>query len=167
MRLTHPEPFAARWRARWIWFEPPAIHTETATRPVPSDPRDRVGLFRRTIELDVVPTSAPARLWVDGRYVLRVNGTEVARGPVRSEARSAHYDVVDLAPHLQVGANVVAVAARFGEHDLVVDAGAADLLARGGVGGVRGARRRRVAVLSDRTWRCIAGACVEPGAGAR
>ena len=116
MRLTHPEPFAARWRARWIWFEPPAIHTETATRPVPSDPRDRVGLFRRTIELDVVPTSAPARLWVDGRYVLRVNGTEVARGPVRSEPRSAHYDVIDLAPHLHVGTNVVAVTARhFGE----------------------------------------------------
>ena len=162
MRLTHPEPFAARWRARWIWFEPPAIHTETATRPVPSDPRDRVGLFRRTIELDVVPTSAPARLWVDGRYVLRVNGTEVARGPVRSEARSAHYDVVDLAPHLQVGANVVAVTARhFGEATswwtpvpATYSLGAGSLVFEALVG--------EEWVLSDRTWRASPGRAWSP-----
>ena len=116
MRLTHPEPFDARWRSRWIWFEQPRIHTQTATRPVQSDPQDRVGLFRRSLELDAVPGSVPARIWVDGRYVLWVNGEEVARGPVRSDPRSAHYDVVDLSPHLLVGHNAIAITARhFGE----------------------------------------------------
>ena len=112
MRLRHPAPFADRWRGRWIWFTPPAISIETATRPVLADPTDTVGLFRRTIELEVPPDSAPCRIWADGRYVLSVNGNEVARGPVRSDPRRARYDVVDLAEHLRAGANVVALLAR-------------------------------------------------------
>jgi hypothetical protein len=110
--LHHPDPFAARWRGRWIWFERPAIVAQTATRPVLVDPTDRVGLFRRVVDVDDVPATAPARIWADGRYVLAVNGTEVARGPVRADPRSAHYDVVDLAPHLVAGANVITVTAR-------------------------------------------------------
>lgn len=112
MRLNHPEPFEARWRAKWVWAGYPAIATETATRPVLSDTSDRVVLLRRSLDLDAVPASAPCRIWADGRYVLRVNGKEVARGPVRSDPRRAHYDTVDLAPHLQPGENVLAVTAR-------------------------------------------------------
>ena len=52
------------------------------------------------------------RLWVDGRYVLTVNGSELARGPVRSDPRQARYDVVDLTHVLHAGANVIAVTAR-------------------------------------------------------
>lgn len=116
MQLTHPEPFAARWRGKWIWHGRPEITNATATRPVLADPRDKVVLLRRSVDLASVPESAPARIWVDGRYVLTVNGTEVARGPVRSDPRCAHYDVMDLAPHLHVGTNVIAVTARhFGE----------------------------------------------------
>jgi len=86
------------------------------TRPVAADPVDTVALLRRRFDLAAVPASAPCRVWVDGRYVLRVNGTEVARGPVRSDPRRAHYDVVDLAPHLLMGENVLAIVARhFGE----------------------------------------------------
>ena len=114
MRLEHPAPFTARWRASWIWDRPPAIVTETATRPVLSDPTDHIALLRREVELDVVPATAPARVWVDGRYSLRVNGTEVARGPVRSDPRQSHYDVVDLAPHLRAGTNVIAILAQIG-----------------------------------------------------
>jgi alpha-L-rhamnosidase len=112
VELEHPEPFAARWRARWVWDRPPAIAFETMSKPVDADPTDHVALFRRVVVLEVVPASAPARIWVDGRHVLRVNGVEVARGPVRSEPRQAHYDVVDLAPHLVVGENVIAIVAR-------------------------------------------------------
>ena len=112
MKLEHPEPFAGRWRARWVWDRPPAIAFETMSKPVDGDPTDHVALFRRVVELDSVPASAPARIWVDGRHVLRVNGVEVARGPVRSEPRQAHYDVVDLAPHLVAGENVIAIVAR-------------------------------------------------------
>ena len=112
MQLRHPDPFSARWRAHWIWHEPPAITTETATRAVLRDPQDTVALLRRRVELAEVPVAAPCRIWADGRYVLRVNGTEVARGPVRSDPRRAHYDVVDLAPHLRLGTNVLAITAR-------------------------------------------------------
>lgn len=116
MRLDHPEPFEGAWRANWIWHGRPALTMETATRPVQADPTDHVVLFRREFELGHVPETVPARIWVDGRYILQVNGTEVARGPVRSEPRSAHYDVIDLAPHLAPGTNVLAITARhFGQ----------------------------------------------------
>ncbi len=116
MRPTHPEPFGPRWRGRWIWHRRPAIRAATATRPVLDDPVDTVALFRRELELDVDPSSASCRLWVDGRYVLVVNGSEVARGPVRSDPRRARYDVVDLTGVLRAGTNVLAVTARhFGE----------------------------------------------------
>lgn len=112
MRLDHPSPFAARWRAKWIWDRPPSLRLDTATRMVLDDPVDHVALLRREFTVDAVPASAPARIWCDGRYVLRVNGVEVARGPVRSDPRAAHYDVVDLAPHLVAGDNVLAITAR-------------------------------------------------------
>ncbi|MFM8971205.1 MAG: hypothetical protein ACKOOG_00895, partial [Actinomycetota bacterium] len=112
MRLEHPTPFGARWRSVWIWDRIPGIVAETATRPVLTDPTDHVALLRRTVSVPAVPEHAPARIWVDGRYCLRVNGVEVARGPVRSDPRRSHYDVVDLAPHLRVGENVLAITAR-------------------------------------------------------
>ena len=112
MLSEHPSPFGPRWRARWIWAGRPAIRTETATRPVLDDPADRVVLLRRRLDVGDVPATVPCRVWADGRYVLRVNGTEVARGPVRADPRQAHYDVVDLAPHLEPGENVLALQAR-------------------------------------------------------
>jgi alpha-L-rhamnosidase len=112
MRPTHPEPFSGRWRACWIWQERPAIVAETATRTALQDPVDAVALFRRRVEIDEVPTTVPCRLWVDGRYVLRVNGEEVGRGPVRADPRRARYDVTDLARYLRTGANVIAIVAR-------------------------------------------------------
>jgi len=112
MRLEHPEPFGARWRARWIWDRPPTLRLDTATRAVLDDPTDHIALLRRELHLDAVPASVPARLWTDGRHVLRVNGVELARGPVRSDPRAAHYDVVDLAPYLVSGDNVLAIVAR-------------------------------------------------------
>lgn len=112
MRLEHPAPFDAKWRAKWIWDRPPALRLDTATRMVLDDPTDHVALLRREVHLDAVPDSAPARIWCDGRYVLLVNGAEVARGPVRSDPRASHYDVVDLAPHLVAGDNVLAIIGR-------------------------------------------------------
>ena len=85
MRLAHPAPFGPRWRGHWIWHRRPAIRAVTATRPELDGAVDTVALFRRTVELDAAPREAVCRIWVDGRYVLTVNGTEVARGPVRSD----------------------------------------------------------------------------------
>ncbi|MFZ9232416.1 MAG: alpha-L-rhamnosidase N-terminal domain-containing protein, partial [Ilumatobacteraceae bacterium] len=116
MKLDHPVPFGNQWRANWIWHGRPKLTMRTSTRTALVDPRDRVVLFRRTIELDEVPEWAPARIWVDGRYILYVNGHEVARGPVRNEPRSARYDFVDIASSLRVGQNTLAIVARhFGE----------------------------------------------------
>jgi hypothetical protein len=111
MGVEHPSPFENRWRSRWIWFERPAIRLATLTRPERAVEGDRVGLFRRRFELSSVPATAPCRIWTDGRHVVRVNGAEVARGPVRANPRRAHYDAFDLAPHLRVGANVVTITA--------------------------------------------------------
>ena len=111
MALEHPAPFGNRWRSRWIWVEAPAINLTALTRPERAVDGDQVGLFRRSFVLDAVPAAAPCRIWSDGRHVLRINGVEVARGPVRSEPRRSHYDAVDLAPHLRVGENVLGVTA--------------------------------------------------------
>lgn len=162
MRVTHPDPFAARWRARWIWFEPPAIEAQTATRPVLADPLDKVALFRTEVEMDRVPERVPARLWVDGRSVLRVNGVEVARGPVRSDPRAAHYDVVDLAPHLRSGTNVIAITARhFGAATSwwmpvppTYSLGAGSLVFEADLGDRW--------IWSDRSWRCRRGEAWTP-----
>jgi hypothetical protein len=67
--------------------------------------------LRRVVHLDDVPATVPARLSSIARHTLYVNGVEVARGPVRANPRRQPYDVVDLAPHLRVGANVLGVIA--------------------------------------------------------
>jgi len=162
MILHHPEPFSGSWRARWIWHEPPSIAIETATRPVIADPTDTVALLRRRFELASVPDRAPCRVWADGRYVLRVNGVEVARGPVRSDPRAAHYDVVDLAPHLTTGANVLALTARhFGTAtSWWMPVPPSYTLGAGGV--VVEALLAGDWLVSDASWRCRAGEAWTP-----
>jgi hypothetical protein len=112
MKLEHPVPFAGRWQAKWMWNTRPALQLDTATRMVLADPTDKVAMFRRELELDAVPASVPARIWADGRFILRVNGVEVGRGPVRSDPKAAHYDIADLAPFLVEGSNVISIIAR-------------------------------------------------------
>jgi len=72
------------------------------------DQRRYVAL-RKTLALDAVPERMPARICAESRYVLWVNGVEIARGPVRVNPRRRTYDVVDLASHLGAGPNVLAV----------------------------------------------------------
>ena len=69
--------------------------------------------LRRGFDLVAVPERAPARVTADSRYVLFVNGSEAARGPVRANPRRLRYDSVDLAPLLRPGRNVVAALVRF------------------------------------------------------
>ena len=87
---------AGRWDARWIWSDAAA---DDATR--------RTVALRHVVHLDEVPASVPTRISAIARYALWVNGTEVSRGPIRANPRRARHDVVDLAPTLQVGPNVV------------------------------------------------------------
>lgn len=145
------------WTARWIWNGQPAITMESATRPVLDQPRDRVVLLRRTFDLDSVPPSAPCRIWADGRYVLVINGREVARGPVRSDPRTSHYDLVDLAPFLVIGRNVITITARHFGRATSWWMPAPPSYTMGGGGLVFEAIIDDLLIVSDRTWRVRAG----------
>ncbi len=94
---THTFP-PGRWKARWIW--PRGLF----------DGRHSVAL-RHVVSLGDVPKSVPARLSAVSRYTLYVNGAGVARGPVRANPRRQPYDVVDLAPYLRTGDNIIGVIA--------------------------------------------------------
>lgn len=91
-----------RWEASWIWWD-------AADRTGPDGrAADQIGCIRRRFELTDVPDAAPARICVNGRYVLHVNGERIGGGPVRSEPQCLAYDEYDLAPLLRPGTNVVA-----------------------------------------------------------
>jgi hypothetical protein len=136
--------------------------TPRVTLPVLDRPVDTVALFRRHLDLDEVPAEAPCRVWVDGRYLLTVNGTEVARGPVRSDPRRSHYDVVDLAPALRPGPNVLAVVARRYAEATSWWVPVPPTYSLGGGSLVLEARVGRTWVVSDRSWRCTPGAAWTP-----
>ncbi|WP_159501741.1 hypothetical protein [Microbacterium sp. 18062] len=96
--MSSDERGASSWRGEWITAddipEPGRLH--------------RVG-FRREIELDSVPGTLPVRITADARYVLWVNGSEIGRGPVRSQPARWTYDEHDIAPALRRGRNAIAV----------------------------------------------------------
>ncbi|MFJ8828466.1 hypothetical protein [Micromonospora aurantiaca] len=145
------------WTGRWIWCQDTGIRRTGEFQSIPEvDERvhDRRVLFRREFTLDRVPGRAPMRITADSRYVLWVNGVELARGPARSHPRRLLHDTVDAAPALRPGVNVVGVLVRFyGEPTAwwmpavpTFSHGAGVLVAEVDLpGGVLG---------TDRTWRC-------------
>ena len=104
---------AGRWQANWIWSHNPGVVARGPMGGVAGQLQSGWAMLRREFNLDQVPEHAPARLTADSRYVLHVNGVELARGPVRGNLRRLHYDTIDLADVLQPGRNVIAVLARF------------------------------------------------------
>lgn len=101
-----------RWNAQWIWTERTAPGTGAFAGGPLARPDDRVVLVARWFEVGDAPASARCRVTADGRYALYLNGVELARGPVRSEAGLLVYDEVDLAPALRSGRNVLAAVVR-------------------------------------------------------
>lgn len=67
-----------------------------------------VCLFRKDITLTTVPERFRIRITGDNRYKLYVNGTLVSVGPARSDLWHWKAALVDLAPYLHAGRNVVA-----------------------------------------------------------
>jgi alpha-L-rhamnosidase len=90
--------------ARWIWL--PCERTLANT----------VVLFRREVEVE--GPIATARGWVtaDSRYRVFVNGRRVQWGPSPCDPRYLEADPLDLAPHLERGANVIGVEVLFYGH---------------------------------------------------
>ena len=108
--------------------------------------------FRKSISLAEKPASAPARIAVDSKYWLWVNG-ELAvyegglkRGP---NPQDTYYDVVDLAPYLRQGENTIALLAWFWgkEGYSHKNSGKAGMVFDMTAGATR--------VLSDATWKAL------------
>jgi alpha-L-rhamnosidase len=104
------------WHAQWIWCHDSGIDKlgefSTDTRLAPRA-HDRRLLFRRTFSVDRVPVSAPLHVTADSRYVLWLNGRELARGPARSHPTRLLYDTVDGSSALVDGTNVLCCLVRF------------------------------------------------------
>lgn len=67
-----------------------------------------VCFFRKTFQLDQIPQSCEIKVSADSKYQLYVNGTSIARGPVKSDRYRRYYDTVEIAPYLMAGNNIVA-----------------------------------------------------------
>ncbi len=103
------------WDARWIWSGPaPLPVSQIAAAAIPAkETWNRFCYVRRTVQLATVPVSVPARVTADSRFVLFVNGVEIARGPARSVPERLAWTELDLAPYLRPGRNAIASLVRF------------------------------------------------------
>ena len=106
--------FEECWRGHWIWLaEEPYEPKGFWSAEIDSDAPESHALFRKTFHLVDLPARAPARITADSRYALYINGQQVLRGPVRSQPRRLYYDVVDLAPYLRLGKNILAAYVKY------------------------------------------------------
>ncbi len=85
-----------QWDAWWI------------THPEASLYNYEVLNFRKTFDLEQLPTSFWVHASADNRYELFVNGKRVCRGPARGDFLNWFYETVDLAPYLKTGTNCIA-----------------------------------------------------------
>ena len=103
-----------RWQGHWIWVPEEQLQLSMGLPGTDHTlEQETHGLFRKTFLLNTIPERVPARITADSRYALYVNGQEVFRGPIRSQPRRLHYDLLDLAPYLQSGENVLAVYVKY------------------------------------------------------
>jgi len=107
------------WKAQWITPDKaqldalPAASTYPEKHPRTQDPLANTWIAcRKTLDLAKVPAKAPARIAVDSKYWLWVNGRlvvfegQLKRGPTPQDT---YYDELDLAPYLQEGKNTFAI----------------------------------------------------------
>lgn len=86
------------WHASWIGVDTNTVNQWTC--------------FRKVFTLDEAPQKAEARIAVDSKYWLWINGEQVVfegqlkRGP---SPQDTYYDKMDLSPHLEVGENTIAL----------------------------------------------------------
>jgi alpha-L-rhamnosidase len=64
--------------------------------------------FRKSFDLAATPNRFIVDVSGDNRYSLYVNGKQVSVGPARGDLTHWRYEVVDIAPELKVGKNVLA-----------------------------------------------------------
>jgi hypothetical protein len=64
--------------------------------------------FRKTFDLEEVPDRLVIHVSADNRYNLFLNGVRVCYGPAKGDLKTYKYDVIDIAPFLKSGKNVLA-----------------------------------------------------------
>ncbi|MDQ8197835.1 alpha-L-rhamnosidase C-terminal domain-containing protein [Pelagicoccus enzymogenes] len=84
------------WNAKWIGAEDRSNHEYGVYH------------YRKGFELSSVPESFIVHVSGDCRYKLYVNGSLVSEGPAAGDFFHWNFETVDLAPHLQRGANQIA-----------------------------------------------------------
>jgi alpha-L-rhamnosidase len=87
-------------QARWI-SDPQAAAADASGAPISLQ-------FRRELMLRDQPATLRVRVSADNRFVLYVNQRRVGAGPARGDLAHWRYEVLDLAPFLQAGPNVIA-----------------------------------------------------------
>lgn len=130
---------ASEWKAHWINQEECQSTTNTWLA------------FRKTVDIETVPSSLTARIAVDSKYWLWINGQPVVfegglkRGP---SPTGTYYDSVEIAPYLEKGKNSIAVLVwHFGKHGFSHNnSGLAALLFEATAPGIE--------IVSDRSWQC-------------
>ncbi len=136
--MAHPG-HASDWKGQWINTERCQSATNTWL------------IYRKTADIQEIPAVLKARIAVDSKYWLWINDQMVVfegglkRGP---SPKDTYYDVVDVAPYLQSGTNVIAVLVwHFGKDGFShVNSGKAALLFD--------AQGEGIEIVSDDSWQC-------------
>jgi alpha-L-rhamnosidase len=153
-----------RWDARWVWVGDTGHRPGLLSASVDPAVYDRFVLMRRTFELSDLPDAAVLRAVANSRLVVWVNGQEVARGPVRADARGTRCELAAIGEHLRAGRNAIAVLARYYGVPTSSWLPAPVTL---GLGGAAVAVELRLAdgtVLgTDASWRALPGSAWSPG----
>lgn len=89
------------------------LETEAQNAPwisYPSANQTNYGVFhfRKSFDLNEVPGKLIIHVSADNRYNLFVNGKRVCYGPAKGDLQTYKYDVVDIAPFLKPGENLLA-----------------------------------------------------------
>lgn len=135
-----PEFLKGQWKAQWIG--------------VPECDLSDFGVyhFRKTINLEQVPTKFIVHVSADNRYKLFVNDSLVALGPCRGDVSNWNYETIDLAPFLREGRNILASVVWFLEPKdapvAQVSFGKAGFL-------MQGNSKTEAVVNTDKSWKCI------------
>jgi hypothetical protein len=127
------------WKAKWISTEQCQSATNTWLA------------FRKNINVHEIPAKSVAKIAVDSKYWLWINGKLVVfEGGLKRAANplDTYYDEVDIAPYLQSGENTIAVLVwYFGKHGF-------SHRSSGRAGMIFECQLPGFELLSDNTWRC-------------
>lgn len=93
-------PDHAEAAARWITHSE-AVAADAERHPIALQ-------FRRNIVVAQKPAALRVRVSADNRFILYVNDQRVGSGPARGDLKHWRYEILDLAPYLKSGANVIA-----------------------------------------------------------